>query len=245
MNARRASVMLLVVGSLTLGVGAVAAQNGGGRGPGPGTGTGGGAAGCALDGSCAALQTQMQMGNGFGAGTEDCPTVGDCLQQQAQAGSAIRQGGRWGNSNANAGQTGRFAAQSGVMTDEIAAAMTAGWLDEVHAQSAYAQLIEQFGEVVPFVMLQRAEAQHQAAWERQFERFGLAMPEVTAAPSLPEYASVAEACAAAVAIEQDNIGLYDDMLATFEGYPSLTQVATALRAASLEHHLPALEACAG
>jgi hypothetical protein len=220
--------MVMVAASLTLGFSAAAAQQGRGRGPGPDPNPG---------------QTQTQPGGGFGAGPENCPLGGDCLQQQTQAGAANRQGGRW--ADANAGQMGRFAAQAGPLTEEIAAAMAAGWLDEVHAQAAYAGLIAQFGEVAPFAMLQRAEAQHQAAWERQFERFGLELPEAPAAAPLPAYASVAEACAAAMTIEQYNIGLYDTMLAAFEGYPTLTRVATALRDASLNRHLPALQACAG
>jgi hypothetical protein len=232
MNARRFGLMMVLVGTLTLGATAVSAQQGRGRGPGPDSNPG---------------QTQTQPRSDFGRGPENCPLGGDCLGQQTQAGAANRQGGRWASDDASAtpGRGAGFGVPSMPLTDEIAAAMTAGWLDEVHAQAAYAGLIDQFGEVIPFVQLQRAEAQHQAAWERQFERFGLALPEAPAVTPLPAYASVAEACAAAVTIEQDNIGLYDDMLAAFEGYPTLTRVVTALRDASLNRHLPALEACAG
>ncbi|HYO88094.1 MAG TPA: hypothetical protein VER79_05565, partial [Candidatus Limnocylindrales bacterium] len=156
MNARQMGMALVVAGSLALGVSAVAAQGGSGRGPGPGTGD------CPTGQTC--TQTQVQAGNGFGVGTENCPMGGDCAQQQTQtqAGNSNGQGGRWANNNSttNAGQGGRFAVQSGPMTDDVAAAMTAGWLDEVQAEAAYTQLIAQFGEVVPFVALQQAEAQH-------------------------------------------------------------------------------------
>lgn len=189
------------------------------------------------------------MGNGFGPGQANCAADGACAQQQmqtqAQMGNGFGQGGRWGNAATNAPAAGRFAAATAPLTDAAVEAMTAGWLDEANANAAYEALIAQFGEVIPFVQLQRAEAQHMSAWERQFERFGLALPEMPAAAPLPDFASLTEACAAGAALEEANIGLYDQMLATFEGYPSLTRVATALRAASLDRHLPALEACAG
>lgn len=186
--------------------------------------------------------TQMQ--NRMGMGMANCAADETCAnmqaQMQAQMGSGFGMGGRWGGAN-GAPAAG---AEAVPLTEDVTAAMTAGWLDEAAAYAAYEQLIAQFGEVTPFVQIQRAEAMHMTAWERQFARFGVELPEAPVAEALPAYATIQEACEAAAAIEEANIGLYDEMLAAFEGYPTLTQVATMLRAASVNAHLPALQACA-
>jgi len=132
----------------------------------------------------------------------------------------------------------------GEVPDEVAQAMIAGWLDEYQAYQLYQAVIDQFGPVRPFVNIQRAEAQHLAAHEAMFERYNLELP---AAPDIetPTFASLAEACAAARDAEIANAALYDDWLAAVQDYPDLTQVFTALRDASLNHHLPAFERCAG
>ena len=132
----------------------------------------------------------------------------------------------------------------GPLPAEVVAAITAGIEDEWHAYAVYAAVIEQFGAVRPFTNIQRAEAQHAAAWATIFERYDLPLP---AQPTweIPEFASLADACAAAADAEIANMALYDEMLATLAGYPDALQVATALRAASLDKHLPAFERCAG
>ncbi len=132
----------------------------------------------------------------------------------------------------------------GPLPAEVVAAITAGIEDEWHAYAVYAAVIEQFGAVRPFTNIQRAEAQHAAAWATIFERYDLPLP-VQPTWEIPEFASLADACAAAADAEIANMTLYDDMLATLADYPDALQVATALRAASLDKHLPAFERCAG
>ncbi|MBL8133123.1 MAG: hypothetical protein JNL42_14780 [Anaerolineae bacterium] len=122
--------------------------------------------------------------------------------------------------------------------------MIDGWLDEQHAYAVYGSIIEQFGAVRPFVNIQRSEAQHIAAWETLFARYGVTVPEVPAF-DVPQFASVAEACAAGAVAEVANFDLYDSMLAAFQPYPDLAYVAQALRDASEFSHLPAFENCAG
>jgi len=132
----------------------------------------------------------------------------------------------------------------GPVPDEVVALITAGIEDEWHAYAVYAAVIEQFGAVRPFTNIQRAEAQHAAAWATIFERYGLPLPEQPTW-DIPEFASLADACAAAADAEIANMDLYDEMLTTLADYPDMLQVATALRAASADKHLPAFERCAG
>jgi len=132
----------------------------------------------------------------------------------------------------------------GEVPASVVDALTAGWLDEFNAYTTYQAVIDQFGPVAPFVNIQRAEAQHMAALEAMFERYGLALP-APAADGTPQFATLAEACAAAQAVESANAGLYDQWLAAVQDYPDLVQVFTALRNASLNQHLPAFERCAG
>ncbi|MBK8047737.1 MAG: hypothetical protein IPK16_11765 [Anaerolineales bacterium] len=130
-------------------------------------------------------------------------------------------------------------------TTAVIAAMKDGIADEQNAYAAYAEIIEQLGEVAPFTNIQRAEAHHIDAWSFLFDRYGLDVPKAQAATSTVKYASVTEACEAAAKVERDNITLYDDMLDTVKNYPDMVQIVTSLRTASLERHLPALEQCAG
>ena len=238
MNARRIAVAALVVSLFVFGVGVAAAQTGNGYGPGTGT--------CQQTGEpCPMNPMQAQMGGQFGMGAQNgmqgntaAPNQNRMGGQQRGPASQNQMGGRWNTNTAPA------TANTSALSADAVAAMIAGWQDEASAYAAYGALIEQFGEIVPFVQLQNAEAQHMAAWERQFARYGLALPEAPIAEELPMFATPQDACAAAEAIEEANIGLYDELQAAFEGYPSLTRVVTALRAASLNRHLPELELCA-
>jgi hypothetical protein len=135
-------------------------------------------------------------------------------------------------------------AMDGELPQDVIDAMTAGLQDERNAQATYAAIIEQFGDIRPFVNILRAEEQHEQALLFMFERYNVAVPEAVAI-DVPQFDNATAACAAAVQAEVDNAGLYDEMFATFADYPDLTQVATALRNASLYNHLPAFERCAG
>ena len=121
--------------------------------------------------------------------------------------------------------------------------MQDGLADEQHAYAVYAAVIEQFGAVRPFTNIQKAEAQHIAAWEFLFDRYGIPTP-AAAELDLPEFASLADACQAAAEAEIANRDLYDQMLQALADYPDMTQVVTQLRTASDNNHLPAFERCA-
>jgi hypothetical protein len=130
------------------------------------------------------------------------------------------------------------------LPQDIIDLMIEGWLDEQHAYAAYESIMAQFGEIAPFANIQQAEVQHAAAWEFLFDRYGIPMPEVPAF-EVPSFASPAEACALGAEAEIANFALYDEMLAAFEPYPDIYQVALALRNASEFNHLPAFQTCAG
>lgn len=130
------------------------------------------------------------------------------------------------------------------LPQEIVDLMVEGWLDEQHAYAAYESIMGQFGEIAPFVNIQQAEAHHAAAWEFLFDRYGIPVPTVPEF-EVRSFASAQEACALGADAEIANFALYDEMLAAFEPYPDIYQVALALRNASEFNHLPAFQTCAG
>jgi len=167
----------------------------------------------------------------------------DPAGQQSQFGHG--RGGVGGQRN-TAGTLGlQFPPVPGEVPADVIEALNAGWLDEYNAYQTYESIMLQFGRVAPFVNIQRAEAQHMAALEAMFARYNLDIPARTETAEPSAFATLADACAAAIEAETANAGLYDQWLATVQNYPDLTQVFTALRDASLNQHLPAFERCAG
>lgn len=158
-----------------------------------------------------------------------------------------QQRGRMGSGTGQNG-VGFYASLPPATTDElpdnIIALMIDGWEDESRAYAVYEMVMQQFGEVTPFVNIQRAELQHQAAWEFLFERYGIQLPSATMLDPI-DFESLADACQLGVTAEIENAALYDTMLDEFNAYPDLYQVALALRNASEFNHLPAFENCAG
>jgi hypothetical protein len=196
-------------------------------------------------------------GNGNGAGQGGCPDWANCLTDP----QAVPNGpnGRFGqddpqgfglrNGMNSPGGFGDFsdlpAAAAGPLPDSVIQAMNAGLMDEYNAYAAYAAIMEQVGTVRPFTNIQRAEAQHIAAWEYLFERYGLELPAAPESVTLPTFASRTEACQFAADVESANLNLYAEMAAVVADYPDILQVVTALGDASEFSHLPALERCAG
>ncbi|MBZ0302086.1 MAG: hypothetical protein K8J31_20215 [Anaerolineae bacterium] len=222
-------ISLVIVGALALGIGAVAAQ---GNGNGPGTGA-------QQANNCASEDAQCQAYNYGGIGFVNGQTGARWNNQER---GSMRSNGGTGTNG-----IGYYAslppAVDAKLSDAEIAAMTSGWLDEQHAYTVYAAILEQFGDTAPFVNIQLAEAQHIAAWELQFDRYGIALPGVPEF-EVPVFASLSEACQTAAAAEIANFELYDTMLATLGDYPDMVQVVTALRNASEFNHLPAFQSCA-
>ncbi len=175
-------------------------------------------------------------GNGGGMGLGNTPTN--------NGGNGRGQG----NMNRSTGQNGMGsfanlpAAYEGKLPQEVIDLMISGWVDEQNAYAVYEGVIAQFGNVRPFVNIQRAEAQHIAAWEFLLDRYGIAIPELPTV-EVPQFDSLTEACQLGVTAEVANFDLYDTMLTTFDEYPDIHQVALKLRDASEYKHLPAFQQC--
>ncbi|HML24306.1 MAG TPA: hypothetical protein PKD09_21805 [Aggregatilinea sp.] len=209
------------------------AQGPGNRGGGRG-GQGGGYQANQGTGYQANQGTGLQNGGAMGAG---------------QAGTAGQQGA--GNMGAG-GQVGVGQgvlcclppAVEGDVPADVIDALTAGLSDEYNAYNIYQAVIDQFGAVRPFTNIQRAEASHIASLEFLFDRYGIAIPDVSAAVDV-QFSTLADACATAADAEVANLDLYDSWIATAQNYPDMVQVFTSLRDASEFQHLPAFQNCAG
>jgi hypothetical protein len=129
----------------------------------------------------------------------------------------------------------------GLAPQEVIALLEA--LDDEHlAHATYAQVVADFGDVLPFANIVEAEARHIDALTRLMYRYRVPVPSNPWIGKVPRFASVADACAAAVEGEIENAALYDRLLASTER-PDLLEVFRNLQTASQERHLPAFQRC--
>jgi hypothetical protein len=159
--------------------------------------------------------------------------------------AAFAQGPVWGNneeSSTGRGQGSGSGYVSAPLAEEEIEALTSALKDEYHAWAVYDQVIQDFGDVSPFVQIRQAESRHADALIRMFDRYELEVPENDWVGAVPSFESVDAACLGAVQAEIDNAGLYDKILATTDKR-DLTNVFINLQSASLNQHLPAFESC--
>ena len=128
--------------------------------------------------------------------------------------------------------------------DAVKAAVEEAFRDELRGEAIYARVLKDHGDVRPFSNVIRAERRHAAFLEDVLKARGLAVPAPPGADA-PVYATVREACAAAVAFETQNVALYDRLLAAGPLPGDVKQAFEHNRMASLDHHKPAFERCAG
>lgn len=117
--------------------------------------------------------------------------------------------------------------------------------DERRAEAFYAAVIARHGEVRPFSNIVQAERRHQALVEDALTERGVALPvnpHAGKAPAVPP--TVGEACAEAARLEQENVKLYDRLLAEAKA-PEVRDLLERLQWMSQERHLPAFERCGG
>ena len=108
----------------------------------------------------------------------------------------------------------------------------------------YRSVILHQGEVPPFSLIVQAEAQHVAALQRLFTRRGWTAPaSAWTAEQFPQFATLADACAAGVAAEREDADFYVPYLRRSDLPSDVRTVLTNLQTASLENHLPAFERC--
>lgn len=128
------------------------------------------------------------------------------------------------------------------MTMPLKERLTLVLLDEYKSRATYAKIIEKFGPVRPFVNIHEAEGRHVDALVRLFEVYSIEVP-VDHWPchvTVPE--SLKEASQQAVDAEQDNMTMYDRILAETPE-PDVRRVLLNLQSASRDRHLPAFERC--
>jgi hypothetical protein len=115
--------------------------------------------------------------------------------------------------------------------------------DEYRAETIYQGVITDFGPVLPFANILRAESRHSSAIARLYAARGLATPASEwTVQRVPHFTSVPAACAAGAVAERENIALCDELLGG-ELPADVRHVFTNNRSASVLSHLPAFELC--
>jgi hypothetical protein len=119
----------------------------------------------------------------------------------------------------------------------------AGPQGEYAARAEYAAILAKFGPgIQPYANILEAEKKHIAALQQQCEKYGVPVPADPYLGNVTAPATLMEAAETGVLAETLNVAMYDDLLTKVKQYPSLVQVFTNLRAASLNNHLPAFQA---
>lgn len=118
----------------------------------------------------------------------------------------------------------------------------AGEDGEYAARATYVAIIDKFGPVQPYANILLAEEQHIAALKQQCVKYGVPIPADPYLGNVAAPETLLEAAEMGVEAEELNIVMYDELLKVVMKYPSLVNVFSNLRAASLYNHLPAFEA---
>ncbi|MEV8267695.1 hypothetical protein [Microbacterium sp. NPDC076911] len=114
---------------------------------------------------------------------------------------------------------------------------------EYAASASYLDVIEEFGNVEPYVSIQAAEDRHSEALIKQLNRLGVAVPDNPYLGNIPAPDDLESAAMAWAEGEVANVAMYDDLLAQTDD-TAIVRVLTNLRDASADSHLPAFEAAA-
>jgi rubrerythrin len=145
------------------------------------------------------------------------------------------------------GQMGsRMGVQPGAapLSSDAKAALLRALDEEYRAEALYASIgATKIGARAPFLSITRSERRHAWILESLALAHGVELPtNAWMTAKQPEVASAAAGCRAAVESEKKTIALYDELLKT-DVPNDLHRAFEHLRAASVERHLPAFEAC--
>lgn len=110
--------------------------------------------------------------------------------------------------------------------------------DEFKAYETYSKVIEEFGNINPFVNIKEAEAVHYSVLIQLAQKYGVEVPMNDWADKIEIPSSVIECCELGVAAEIDNIAMYNNLLA-YASKNDVIDVLFRLQAASFNNHLPA------
>lgn len=114
---------------------------------------------------------------------------------------------------------------------------------EYAALASYQAVLDEYGDVEPYLTIMNAEAKHADALIRQLERLDVEVPENPYLGLIPAPENLTAAAEAWAEGEILNVEMYDQLLAQTSD-SQITRVLTNLRRASLESHLPAFELAA-
>lgn len=120
--------------------------------------------------------------------------------------------------------------------------LTLALLDEYKSRATYAKILEKFGPIRPFVNIHEAEGRHVEALVHLFETYQIEVPVDHWPCHITVPATLKEACEQAVDAEQDNMTMYDRILAE-TSEPDVRRVLLHLQSASRDRHVPAFERC--
>jgi hypothetical protein len=114
---------------------------------------------------------------------------------------------------------------------------------EYAAAAMYQAVIDEFGDVEPYVSIKEGEERHIDALTRQLERMGYEVPQNPYLGKVSAPADLQSAAEAWAIGEIANVEMYDELLRDAED-ENLVRVLENLRRASLESHLPLFELAA-
>ena len=152
------------------------------------------------------------------------------------AGLSIAQGGP--PANRGSGYLATTTQISQEAKDALLEALT-GPEGEYAAYAVYDAVIQEYGQIEPYLSIREAEANHIAALQRQLDLYGVDYPKTNPYLGKIEAPGDLEAFAqAGVDAEVANVEMYDQLLAKVADYPNIVRVFENLRSASLNQHLP-------
>jgi hypothetical protein len=133
------------------------------------------------------------------------------------------------------------------LSDRVKTAVEEALQDEYRGSEAtYGSVLKAYGDLRPFSNVVRAERQHAAFLEDLLSARNLPLPKPREATvEAHGFASVKDACAAAVESETRNVALYDRLIAADSLPDEVRRAFEHNRMASRDHHKPAFERCAG
>ncbi len=116
---------------------------------------------------------------------------------------------------------------------------------EYAAYALYGAVIDKYGQIEPYLTIQRSEAKHIDALKKILDKYNISYPKTNpyiATAVAPD--NLKQAALNWVEGEVENIKMYDRLFEKTSDYPDITRVFNNLRRASEERHLPAFRAAA-
>ena len=152
---------------------------------------------------------------------------------------------RWGNGNSR-GSAAQSRTSLGYnlvpLTEVESEALQSAILEEYGAYNLYQAVLVQYPDATTFATIAVAEQRHANILIRQAEKLGVEVPENPGLAAPVVFATLEDACQAAIAAEIADAALYDELMAVTT-HTDLLRVYANLQRASLESHLPAFESC--